>query len=353
MVVANHSSHADTAALLAALDARHAPLIGAAADYWFATPWRRRVCRHLAAGFPVRRSGGGLGDLLTRAGELRAGRAVVLFPEGTRGRDGELGEFHRGALLLAERAGVPVVPVGIAGTDRLLPKGGRLRPALVRVRIGRPLYGAVSADRARTAVAELAGEAAARPAERDSAVRRRVAAVAASRWGLPPAFAWAFAEALSWPLMPELLLALACAAAPRAALRLSLAALAGTLAGGLLALQLAGAGARLPAPLTTARMHAEATRQLTVEGAAAVGHQPWNGVPFKVYAAAAGRAHIPPGDFVAAAAAARSVRTLSVGLGFAALGVLGRRLRRLYPLYLVLLGGGFTAGLALIVTAWR
>ncbi|MFC5147856.1 lysophospholipid acyltransferase family protein [Streptomyces aureoversilis] len=351
VVVANHSSHADTAALLAALDARHAPLIGAAADYWFARPGRRRVCRWLAAGFPVRRTGGGLGDLLGTAGELRAGRAVVLFPEGTRGKDGGLGGFHRGALLLAEEAGVPVVPVGLAGTDRLLPKHGRLRPALVRVRIGGPLHGPVSPERARAAVAELAGEASAHP-ERDSALRRRTAAVVASRRGLPLAFAWAFAEALSWPLMPELFLAVACAAAPRAALRLSFAALAGTLVGGLLALQVAASGVRLPAPLTTPRMHAEAVRELSGEGAAAVAHQPWNGVPFKVYAAAAGRAHVAPGDFAVEAGAARSVRTVGVGLAFAALGALGRRLRQLYGLYLVLLGGGFAAGLSLIVAGW-
>lgn len=136
-MVANHSSHADTAALLAALDATHAPAIGAAADYWFASPWRARICSRLAAGFPVRRSGGGMDDLLGMADTLRAGRAVVLFPEGTRARAGELGSFHRGALVLAEHARVPVVPVAIAGTDRLLPKHGRLRPALVRVRIGR------------------------------------------------------------------------------------------------------------------------------------------------------------------------------------------------------------------------
>lgn len=144
VVVANHSSHADTAALLAALDTRHSPAIGAAADYWFASPWRRRICRRLAAGFPVRRGGGGMEDLLTMAGELRAGRAVVLFPEGTRAKDGSLGTFHRGALVLAEEAGVPVVPVGIAGTDRLLPKHGRLRSSLVRVTIGEPLPSAVS-----------------------------------------------------------------------------------------------------------------------------------------------------------------------------------------------------------------
>ncbi|KPC67114.1 lysophospholipid acyltransferase family protein [Streptomyces chattanoogensis] len=351
VVVANHSSHADTAALLAALDARHAPLIGAAADYWFATPWRRRVCRRLAAGFPVRRTGGGLDDLLDTAGALRAGRAVVLFPEGTRGRDGEVGDFRRGALLLAERAGVPVVPVGLAGTDRLLPKHGKLRRTQVRVHIGAPLYGPVAPSHARDAVQSLTDRAAASDTP-DSRLRRRAAAVIASRWGLPLAFVWAFAEALSWPLMPELFLAAACVAAPRAGLRLSLAALAGSLAGGLLALQLAASGAHLPAPLTTDRMRAEVTRQFAAEGAAAVRHQPWDGIPFKVYAAEAGRAHVPATDWLLASARARGSRTLTVGLAFAALGALARPWRRRYAGYLVLLGGGFSVGLGLIVMGW-
>ncbi|MFI1828011.1 lysophospholipid acyltransferase family protein [Streptomyces sp. NPDC020412] len=352
VVVANHASHADTAALLAALDARHAPAIGAAADYWFASRWRSRICRRLAAGFPVRRTGGGLDDLLAMTDDLRAGRAVVLFPEGTRGADGALGSFHRGALVLAAEAGVPVVPVGIAGTDRLLPKHGRLRASLVRVRIGAPLPPSVTPDAARDAVARLHRRTSAE-ALRDSTVRRRVAAVAAGRWGLLIAFVWAFAEALSWPLMPELLLGAACFAAPAAALRLSATALAGSLAGSLLALELAGFGFALPAPLTTDRMRVEVGHALSVRGADAVAQQPWNGVPFKVYAAEAGRAEVPRDDWLAAAAAARGSRTLTVGLAFAALGVLLRRYRRFYPLYLGLLGAGFTVGLSLIVAGWR
>ncbi|MEV6749184.1 lysophospholipid acyltransferase family protein [Streptomyces sp. NPDC051080] len=351
VVVANHSSHADTAALLAVLDARHTPAIGAAADYWFASPWRRRICRRLAAGFPVRRSGGGMDDLLSMADELRSGRAVVLFPEGTRGEDGELGSFHRGALVLAERAGVPVVPVGIAGTDRLLPKHGRLRSALVRVSIGDPLPSTTGPREARDAVVALHARTVAEPL-RDSATRRRVASVVTSRRGVPLAFGWALAEALSWPLMPELLLAVVCVAVPGAALRMSLGALAGSLAGGLLALQLASAGVHLPAPLTTDRMRAEVRAELALEGASAVRHQPWNGIPFKVYGAEAGRAGVPALDWLTAAATARGSRTLTVGLGFAAFGLLMRRHRRRYGRYLVLLGGGFTAGLSMIVAGW-
>ncbi|WP_327686734.1 lysophospholipid acyltransferase family protein [Streptomyces sp. NBC_00467] len=351
VVVANHSSHADTAALLAALDSRHTPAIGAAADYWFASPWRSRICRRLAAGFPVRRTGGGMDDLLATAGALRGGRAVVLFPEGTRG-DGGVGSFHRGALVLAERAGVPVVPVGIAGTDRLLPKHGRLRSSLVRVRIGAPLPSLVTPEEARAAVTALHGRTNAESL-RDSRSRRRVAAVVTSRWGLPIAFLWAFAEALSWPLMPELLLAVACVAVPRAALRLSVGALAGSLAGSLLALQLAGAGVQMPAPLTTERMRAQVRQELSLESADAVRHQPWNGIPFKVYAAEGGRADVQPGSWLTPAAAARGSRTLTVGLVCAALALLLRRYRRFYGSYLVVLGGGFTLALSLIVSGWR
>ncbi|WJV51212.1 lysophospholipid acyltransferase family protein [Streptomyces flavofungini] len=351
VVVANHTSHADTAALLAALDATHAPTIAAAADYWFASRWRSRICSRLAAGFPVRRTGGGMDDLLARAGDLRAGRAVVLFPEGTRARAGELGAFHKGALVLAREANVPVVPVGIAGTDRLLPKHGPLRPALVRVRIGTPLPPTATPEEARDAVSALHRRTTEEPLK-DSRVRKRVARVLTSRWALPLAFAWAFAEALSWPLMPELLLAIVCVAVPRRALKLSLAALAGTLAGGVLALQLATSGVQLPQPLTTDRMRAEVRAELAREGAAAVRDQPWNGIPFKVYAAGAGKADVPAPDWLAQSALARGSRTLTVGLACGAFGFLAHRLRRHYGLYLALLGTGFTIGLSLIVRSW-
>ncbi|MEU5999208.1 lysophospholipid acyltransferase family protein [Streptomyces sp. NPDC047197] len=351
VVVANHSSHADTAALLAALDAGHAPAIGAAADYWFASRRRSRICSRLAAGFPVRRTGGGMDDLLSRADALRAGGAVVLFPEGTRAREGELGAFHKGALVLARQADVPVVPVSIDGTARLLPKHGKLRPTLVRVRIGAPLPPDTTPEEAREAVAELHRRTAREPLK-DSAARKRIAAVVSSRWGLAAAFLWAFAEALSWPLMPELFLAIACVAVPRRALKLSLTALAGSLAGGLLALQLAASGVQLPHPLTTDRMRAEVHEELAAEGAAAVRHQPWNGIPFKVYAREAGLADIAPQDWLAQSALSRGSRTLTVGLAFGAFGFLAHRLRRFYGPYLALLGGGFTIGLSLIVTGW-
>jgi 1-acyl-sn-glycerol-3-phosphate acyltransferase len=145
VVVANHTSHADTAALLAALPAHRRPVVAAAADYWFAHRRRAVLCRVLAAGFPVRRGGGGTGDLTAAEAMLRRGRVVIVYPEGTRSRDGSLGEFRSGAARLASAASVPLVPVGIAGTGELLPVHGWPGRARVRIRIGRATASLASA----------------------------------------------------------------------------------------------------------------------------------------------------------------------------------------------------------------
>ena len=139
VIVANHSSHADTAALLAAIPARRRPAVAAAADYWFTRPGRRLLCRATCAAFPVRRGGGGSADLAAAALLLAAGRDVVVFPEGTRSRDGSPGHFHTGAVRLARDAGVPVVPVRIEGTGILLPVHGRPHRARIRVHFEAPV----------------------------------------------------------------------------------------------------------------------------------------------------------------------------------------------------------------------
>jgi 1-acyl-sn-glycerol-3-phosphate acyltransferase len=141
IVVANHSSHADTAVLLAALPPKAKPVFGAAADYWFDVPVRRFIATSLAGVLPVRRTGGGSYDALLAAARpaLKAGRTVVIYPEGTRSTDGSIGEFRSGALRLARECGVPIVPVALTGTADVLPKGGRWSPAPMQVRIGEPI----------------------------------------------------------------------------------------------------------------------------------------------------------------------------------------------------------------------
>jgi 1-acyl-sn-glycerol-3-phosphate acyltransferase len=67
--------------------------------------------------------------------------SLVVFPEGTRSRDGRLREFKKGAFVLAIRAGLPVVPVICRGTRRLMPRGSRLTvvPGAVEIVIEQPI----------------------------------------------------------------------------------------------------------------------------------------------------------------------------------------------------------------------
>ncbi|MBI4545747.1 MAG: 1-acyl-sn-glycerol-3-phosphate acyltransferase [Gemmatimonadetes bacterium] len=98
---------------------------------------------------------------LEQAGELirRDNSSVVIFPEGTRTRTGQLLPFKKGAFMLALHTGVEIVPVAIFGTRRILPKGAwHVRPGPIIVRFGRPISTVeyTEADRD-TLIAEVRG----------------------------------------------------------------------------------------------------------------------------------------------------------------------------------------------------
>lgn len=161
IVVANHASHADTAVLVAALPSTARPVFGAAADYWFDVPVRRFIATSLIGILPVRRSGDGNYDALVAAvgPALRAGRTVVIYPEGTRSTDGTIGEFRYGAIRLARDCGVPIVPVAIVGTADVLPKDGSFSPGPMEVRLGTPVDPhTTSAPQLRSRVLALRGD---------------------------------------------------------------------------------------------------------------------------------------------------------------------------------------------------
>ena len=133
----NHISYADP------------PLAGSAVERktWFMAksqlfeipilgPILPKVCA-----FPVKRGKPDRNALRTALELLAAGEVVVVFPEGTRSPDGELQQPELGVALLALRSGAPVVPMGLIGSDRLLPRHSPIpRFARVSVRIGKPLY---------------------------------------------------------------------------------------------------------------------------------------------------------------------------------------------------------------------
>ncbi len=90
-----------------------------------------------------------LASIEEAASQIRDGASVAVFPEGTRTSDGTLGPFKRGGLLLATRSGVPMVPVAIRGTYKLLSRHDtKVRPGLVEVIIGTPIAGRQEMTRA-------------------------------------------------------------------------------------------------------------------------------------------------------------------------------------------------------------
>ena len=78
---------------------------------------------------------------LQQAGkQVREGASILAYPEGTRSIGGEILPFKKGPLVVAIAAGVPIVPVAIDGSHRMLPRGGfNLRPQSIRLKIGEPI----------------------------------------------------------------------------------------------------------------------------------------------------------------------------------------------------------------------
>jgi 1-acyl-sn-glycerol-3-phosphate acyltransferase len=168
----NHQSLFDIPVLLATLPQ---PARFLAKRELFKIPvfgWSLRV-----GGFiPVDRGGKSAGESFRAASErVRSGGSVLLFPEETRSPDGRLLPFKRGGFLLAQKAALPMVPVGIRGTLGVRPRTSyRIHPGRALVRYGEPMPppgagrggSAATIAQVRAKIAELAGVEA--PAEAPS-----------------------------------------------------------------------------------------------------------------------------------------------------------------------------------------
>jgi len=147
IVAANHTSHVDTLLMLAIFPGRTVLKVrpAAAADYFLRTPLSSWFSRTLIGIVPVARDRVKDGeDILAPAREaLQRGDIVVVFPEGTRGSDGDgMGRLKNGVARLAEGfPDAPVTPVWIQGAGRVLPKGAVIPvPMNCWVAAGAPLH---------------------------------------------------------------------------------------------------------------------------------------------------------------------------------------------------------------------
>jgi 1-acyl-sn-glycerol-3-phosphate acyltransferase len=124
-----------------------------AKDDLFVNPVARWFFESLGA-VKVERGTADRGALRALEAALVAGKPVAIFPEGTRKSGDQITELFDGAAYLAVKLGVPIVPVGIGGSEHILPKG-KVFPRVhrVAVSVGRPIPPPVLESRARRAAA--------------------------------------------------------------------------------------------------------------------------------------------------------------------------------------------------------
>ena len=78
---------------------------------------------------------------------VKDGESVLIFPEGTRSRTGELGKFKRGSLLAALKSGAPIIPIAISGSFNIMAKGSFIfNPCPVKFSVAPPIYVKSEAD---------------------------------------------------------------------------------------------------------------------------------------------------------------------------------------------------------------
>jgi long-chain acyl-CoA synthetase len=154
---ANHQSHFDVPAILAALPRNRRYRLATAMSKEFFDPhffpdrypWRARLVNSLYYGlstfvfnaFPIPQRQTGAGQTMRYMGEMiEEGWSILIFPEGDRTETGEIERFQPGVGMIASHLDVPVVPIRIVGLDRVLHRSWRWpRPGRVDVRIGAPL----------------------------------------------------------------------------------------------------------------------------------------------------------------------------------------------------------------------
>ena len=135
--VTNHASMFDIPAIMSVLprvrilfkkELSYVPIWG------WALKWGHHIMVDRAKGSEAMKS------LDRAAAAIKTGGSVILFAEGTRSRDGKLQPFKRGAFTLAAKSGVPIVPIAINGSFKILPKSSLdIRPSPIELVMEKPI----------------------------------------------------------------------------------------------------------------------------------------------------------------------------------------------------------------------
>ena len=135
--MANHQSNCDPPALLAVLP----PVLVLVKKEFFRVPILGRGM--VACGFisvDRRNREQALEAVEKGVQALKAGKSFLVYPEGTRSPDGRLQRFKKGVFVMAIKAGAPIVPISVSGSNKIMPKGKFvIQPGRVRITFHEPV----------------------------------------------------------------------------------------------------------------------------------------------------------------------------------------------------------------------
>jgi len=152
ILASNHQSHLDQIVTGYICIPRRFHMIGQTDRYRGLTKVFLYILYFIAGVIPVNRKKQESRKKATKEAieNLRKGDVLIIYPEGTRTRTGEMGEGRFGVAKIFLATGVPILPVGIKGVFKLLPPGGKLKiKKIITINIGQPLYFKESFERSK------------------------------------------------------------------------------------------------------------------------------------------------------------------------------------------------------------
>ncbi len=141
IIISNHASHLDATSIAASIPRRHwfDLYIAAAKDYFFSNPVFTFFSQHCLGAIPIDRKDrkGEAVQLILRLLTELDRKWLIIFPEGTRSKDGKIHEFKRGISIFSEKTNTPILFLYIDGNRRLWPKGALFaKPGKLIVHVG-------------------------------------------------------------------------------------------------------------------------------------------------------------------------------------------------------------------------
>lgn len=137
--IGNHQGNLDIFAILASIDKPFGFIAKKEMEKLPVVPWwmKEMGCVFINRD-DVRES---LKAINEGAENMKNGHSMVIFPEGTRSKSSEVGEFKKGSLKMATKANVPIVPVAISGSSKILEENnGKISKGEIKLTVGKPIH---------------------------------------------------------------------------------------------------------------------------------------------------------------------------------------------------------------------